>query len=85
MRNSRKVLLGTVISNKMQKTITVVMRYYTKDVLYDKKIRKESKFHVHDEKEIAQIGDLVSFMSTRPLSKTKNFRLLKIISKKKVN
>ncbi|MDV3167847.1 MAG: 30S ribosomal protein S17 [Candidatus Phytoplasma stylosanthis] len=86
MRNNRKVLSGVVVSDKMQKTIVVLVNYYKKDPLYGKRIKKTNKFHVHDEKEIARIGDLVSFTETRPLSKTKKFRLSNIIfSKNRVN
>nr|KAB8122822.1 30S ribosomal protein S17 [Candidatus Phytoplasma sacchari] len=81
MRNVRKKLKGFVISDKMDKTITVIVDYYKKHFLYDKKIKKTSKFHVHDEKEIAKIGYLVEFVETRPLSKTKRFRLLNILKK----
>ncbi|KND62783.1 30S ribosomal protein S17 [Candidatus Phytoplasma phoenicium] len=80
MRNERKVLSGTVVSNKMQKTITVEVNYYKKANFYDKKIKKTHKFYVHDQDEIAKIGDKVDFMETRPFSKTKKFRLLNIIS-----
>ncbi|QTX02786.1 30S ribosomal protein S17 [Candidatus Phytoplasma luffae] len=82
MRNNRKVLSGTVLSDKMDKTIVISVDYYKKDPLYGKRIKKSSKFHAHDEKEIAKIGDFVSFVETRPLSKTKKFRLLNIILSK---
>lgn len=80
MRNERKVLTGIVVSDKMQKTITVKADYYRKAHVYEKKIKKTHKFHVHDQNEIAKIGDKVDFVETRPLSKTKKFRLLSIIS-----
>ncbi|MBP3059410.1 30S ribosomal protein S17 [Texas Phoenix palm phytoplasma] len=80
IRNLRKILLGTVVSDKMQKTITVKVDYYKKHILYGKRIKRTSKFYVHDEKEIAKIGDFVQFMETRPLSKTKKFCLLKVLS-----
>jgi small subunit ribosomal protein S17 len=78
-RNARKILKGLVISNKMQKTAIVAVDLYKKDPLYGKKVKKTHKFYIHDEKEITKIGDLVNFMETRPLSKTKRFRLLNII------
>ncbi|MGM1458917.1 MAG: 30S ribosomal protein S17 [Columbia Basin potato purple top phytoplasma] len=77
--NNRKVFSGVVVSDKMQKTIIVAVDYYKKDRLYDKKIKKTSKFYIHDENEIAKLGDLVSFEETRPISKNKKFRLLNII------
>lgn len=79
LRTFRKVFTGNVISDKMNKTIVVVVNVYKKDSLYKKIVKKSRKFHVHDEKEIAKIGDVVSFMQTRPLSKMKKFRLLKIM------
>ncbi|MEZ0180046.1 30S ribosomal protein S17 ['Camptotheca acuminata' phytoplasma] len=85
MTNTKKFFSGVVVSDKMQKTIVVAVDYYKKVHLYGKRIKKTSKFYVHDEKEIAKIGDLVNFVGTRPLSKTKKFRLLNIIlSKNKV-
>lgn len=82
MRNSRKILSGIVVSDKMQKTITVAVDTYKKDPLYKKRVKKTNKFHVHDEKEVAKVGDLVNFMETRPLSKTKKFRLFKVVNAK---
>ncbi|WP_344676875.1 30S ribosomal protein S17 [Candidatus Phytoplasma melaleucae] len=79
MRNCRKLFTGKVVSDKMQKTIVVAVRYYQKDPLYKKRVTKVSKFYVHDEYENAKIGDLVYFSETRPLSKNKRFRLLKIL------
>ncbi|CAM11912.1 30S ribosomal protein S17 [Candidatus Phytoplasma australiense] len=79
-RNSRKTFVGKVVSDKMQKTITVVVDIYKKDPLYGKRVRQSKKFHVHDEEQVAKIGNLVNFMETRPLSKTKKFRLLKVLS-----
>ncbi|KAB8121978.1 MAG: 30S ribosomal protein S17 [Candidatus Phytoplasma cynodontis] len=81
MRNSRKILKGYVVSDKMDKTITVAVDYYKKHFLYDKKIKKTSKFYVHDETEVAKVGYLVEFIETRPLSKNKRFRLLNILHK----
>ena len=79
-RNSRKVYTGIVVSNKMDKTITVVVDTYKKSPLYRKSIRVSKKFHVHDEEGSAKIGDTVNIMETRPMSKTKRFRLLKIVA-----
>ncbi|AYJ00951.1 30S ribosomal protein S17 [Candidatus Phytoplasma ziziphi] len=83
--NNRKVFSGVVVSDKMQKTVVVAVNYYNKDPLYKKRIKKTSKFYIHDEHEIAKLGDLVSFVERRPVSKTKKFRLLNVIlSKNKV-
>ncbi|EMR14399.1 MAG: 30S ribosomal protein S17 [Sweet potato little leaf phytoplasma] len=86
MRNVRKKLSGTVISDKMSKTITVAVKYDKQDSLYGKSVKKISKFYAHDPNEDAQIGDMVSIEETRPLSKLKRFRLVKILrSVKKVS
>ncbi|MBS2126309.1 30S ribosomal protein S17 ['Fragaria x ananassa' phyllody phytoplasma] len=78
-RNFRKTFVGKVVSDKMKKTITVVVDIYKKDPLYGKRVKQSKKFHVHDENQSAKIGDLVNFMETRALSKTKKFRLFKIL------
>jgi len=80
-RNSRKVYTGIVVSDKMDKTITVVVDTYKKSPLYRKSIKVSKKFHVHDEEGLASIGDKVTIMETRPMSKTKRFRLLEIVAK----
>nr|WP_212775501.1 30S ribosomal protein S17 [Hydrangea phyllody phytoplasma] len=79
-RNFRKTFVGKVVSDKMDKTITVIVDIYKKDSLYGKRVKQSKKFHVHDENQEAKPGDLVNFMETRPLSKTKRFRLFKILS-----
>ena len=81
-RNSRKVYIGTVVSDKMDKTITVAIETYRKDRLYGKRVKQTAKFHAHDENNEAQIGDIVKIMETRPLSATKKFRLIEIVEKK---
>ena len=81
-RNSRKVYVGTVVSDKMDKTITVAIETYRKDRLYGKRVKQTAKFHAHDENNEAQIGDVVKIMETRPLSATKKFRLIEIVEKK---
>ncbi|WP_249291038.1 30S ribosomal protein S17 ['Santalum album' aster yellows phytoplasma] len=78
-RNFRKTFVGKVVSDKMDKTITVIVDIYKKDPLYGKRVKQSKKFHVHDENQEAKPGDLVNFMETRPLSKTKRFRLFKIL------
>ena len=81
-RNSRKVYMGTVVSDKMDKTITVAIETYRKDRLYGKRVKQTAKFHAHDENNEAGIGDVVKIMETRPLSATKKFRLIEIVEKK---
>ncbi|MFA5470762.1 MAG: 30S ribosomal protein S17 [Acholeplasmataceae bacterium] len=80
-RKQRKVYTGIVVSDKMDKTITVVVDTYKKDPLYGKSVKVSKKFHAHDEEGLAGIGDKVSIMETRPLSKTKRFRLLEVLAK----
>ena len=81
-RNTRKVYIGTVTSDKMDKTIVVEVTSYKKDRLYGKRVKQTAKFHAHDENNEAHEGDVVKIMETRPLSSTKHFRLLEIIEKK---
>lgn len=82
-RNLRKSRIGTVTSNKMAKTITVAVERKVKHPIYGKFVKKTTKFHAHDEKNEASIGDLVRIMETRPLSKTKRWRLVEIVEKVK--
>jgi small subunit ribosomal protein S17 len=82
-RNLRKTRIGVVTSNKMAKTITVVVERKVKHPIYGKFVKKSSKFHAHDEKNEASIGDTVKIMETRPLSKTKRWRLVEIVEKVK--
>lgn len=82
-RNLRKTRIGVVSSNKMDKTITVGVLRKVKHPLYGKFVKKTTKFHVHDEKQEANIGDTVRIMETRPLSKTKRWRLVEIVEKAK--
>ena len=72
-----------VISNKMAKTITVTVERKVKHPIYGKFIKKTTKFHAHDEKNEASIGDVVRIMETRPLSKTKRWRLIEVVEKVK--
>ncbi len=76
--NNRKSLTGRVVSTKSTKTIIVAVDIYIKHPLYGKRFRKTKKFAAHDEKEEAKVGDIVKITSTRPISKTKSFRLEKI-------
>ncbi|ANI90408.1 30S ribosomal protein S17 [Arachidicoccus ginsenosidimutans] len=82
-RNLRKSRIGVVSSNKMTKTITVAVERKVKHPIYGKFVKKTTKFHAHDEKNEAGIGDVVKIMETRPLSKTKRWRLVEIVEKAK--
>lgn len=82
-RNLRKTRVGVVASNKMDKSITVVVERRVKHKLYGKFIKNTSKFVAHDEKNDCNIGDTVRIMETRPLSKRKNWRLVEIIERAK--
>lgn len=82
-RNIRKVRVGIVTSNKMDKTITVAVERKVKHPIYGKFINKTTKFHAHDEKNECSIGDMVRIMETRPLSKTKRWRLVEVVEKVK--
>ena len=82
-RNFRKERIGVVSSNKMDKSITVAVKWKEKHPMYGKFVNKTKKFHVHDEKNECNIGDTVRIMETRPLSKTKRWRLVEIIEKAK--
>lgn len=81
-RNSRKVFTGTVVSDKMEKTIVVAVDTFRTHRLYGKRIKNTSKFHVHDENNSAKIGDVVRFMETGPLSKTKRYVLVEVVKTK---
>ena len=80
-RNQRKVYTGRVVSDKMDKTISVLIETHKKHKLYGKSVKYSKKFKAHDEQNEAQIGDIVRIMETRPLSATKRFRLLEVIEK----
>ena len=82
-RNLRKIRTGVVTSNKMEKTITVAVERKVKHPIYGKFVKKTTKFHAHDEKNECSIGDLVKIMETRPLSKTKRWRLVEVVEKVK--
>ncbi|WP_182201180.1 30S ribosomal protein S17 [Paraliobacillus salinarum] len=78
-RNDRKVYTGRVVSDKMDKTITVLVETYKFHKLYGKRVKYSKKFKTHDENNQAKIGDIVSIMETRPLSATKRFRLVEVV------
>jgi small subunit ribosomal protein S17 len=82
-RKRRKTRIGIVSSDKMDKTITVAVERKVKHPIYGKFVKKTTKFHAHDEQSNAGIGDTVRIMETRPLSKTKRWRLVEIIEKAK--
>lgn len=82
-RNERKARVGVVSSNKMDKTITVAIERKVKHPMYGKFVKKTTKLHAHDEKNECSIGDIVKIMETRPLSKTKCWRLVEVIEKAK--
>ncbi len=83
MRNLRKERQGVVFSNKMDKTITVAIKWKEKHPIYGKFVNKTKKYHAHDEKNECTIGHTVKIMETRPLSKLKRWRLVEIIERAK--
>ncbi|MCQ2221486.1 MAG: 30S ribosomal protein S17 [Prevotella sp.] len=82
-RNLRKTRMGVVTSTKMDKTIVVAAKFKEKHPMYGKFVQKTKKYHAHDENNEAQKGDTVLIMETRPLSKTKRWRLVQITEKAK--
>ena len=82
-RNLRKVRIGKVVSNKMDKTITVAIEDHVKHPLYGKLVKKTYKLKAHDENNECGMGDTVKVMETRPLSKDKRWRLVEIVEKAK--
>ena len=82
-RNLRKEKVGVVVSDKMQKSIVVAVKRKLKHPMYGKFLNRTSKFHAHDEENTCNIGDTVRIMETRPLSRTKRWRLVEIIERAK--
>lgn len=82
-RNLRKERIGVVFSNKMDKSVTVAVKWKEKHPIYGKFVSKTRKFHAHDEKNDCNIGDTVRIMETRPLSKTKRWRVVEIMERAK--
>ena len=80
-RNERKVRVGKVVSDKMDKTVVVAIERSVPHKLYGKNINKTKKFKAHDENNECKIGDVVRIVETRPISKDKNWRVAKIISR----
>lgn len=82
-RGLRKVRIGKVVSNKMDKTITVAVERRFKHPIYGKFVKKTVKFKAHDENNVCSEGDIVKIMETRPLSKSKRWRLVEVVEKVK--
>ncbi|MDR1798030.1 MAG: 30S ribosomal protein S17 [Clostridiales Family XIII bacterium] len=82
-RNNRKTRVGIVVSDKMDKTITVSVEDFVRHALYGKAVKRTKKFKAHDEENRCQVGDRVRIMETRPLSKDKRWRLVDIVEKAK--
>lgn len=78
-RNQRKVYTGRVVSDKMDKTVTVMVETQKKHAFYGKRVKYSKKYKAHDELNEAKMGDVVRIMETRPLSATKRFRVLEIV------
>ena len=82
-RNVRKVRVGKVVSDKMDKTVVVAVEELEQHKMSKKPVKKTVKFHAHDEKNDAHVGDRVSIMETRPLSKTKRWRVVEVVERAK--
>ena len=80
-RNQRKTLVGRVVSDKMDKTITVLVETHKKHAKYGKRVQYIKKYKAHDEENTAKVGDIVVIEETRPLSATKHFRLVKVVAR----
>jgi len=77
----KRELIGTVVSDKADKTIIVKVETYKKDPVYNKRVKYSKKYSAHDEKNLAKVGDKVRLVATRPLSKTKRYELVEIVEK----
>ncbi len=80
-RNARKVRTGTVVSDKMEKTVVVAIERRVKHPVYGKMMTRTKKLKAHDEENSAKVGDTVRIMETRPLSKDKRFRVVEIVER----
>ena len=80
-RNTRRVIQGVVISNKMDKTINVLVETHKKDKKYGKRVKYAKKYFAHDENNECKVGDVVTIMETRPLSALKRYRLVSIVAR----
>ncbi|MBR1732474.1 MAG: 30S ribosomal protein S17 [Alloprevotella sp.] len=83
VRNLRKTRQGVVVSNKMDKTIVVAAKFKEKHPIYGKFISKTKKYYAHDEQNDCNVGDIVLIMETRPLSKLKRWRVVKVVERAK--
>jgi small subunit ribosomal protein S17 len=81
MRGHRKVQVGKVVSDKMDKTVVVEVERIMRDKLYKKVLKRKSKFYAHDEENLCKVNDVVRIMEVRPLSKTKRWRVVEIIGR----
>ena len=81
MEKTRHEVVGKVVSAKNDKTITILVETYKKDTLYGKRVKYSKKYTAHDEKNVAKEGDTVRIVSTRPLSKTKRYELVEVVTK----
>ena len=81
MEKKKQELIGNVVSSKNDKTISVLVETYKVDSLYGKRVKYSKKYAAHDEKNVANVGDKVRIEETRPLSKTKHYRLVEVIEK----
>ena len=79
--NKKREIIGTVVGDKAEKTITVRVDYFEKHPIYGKRVKRSKKFAAHDEENVARVGDKVRLVMTRPLSKTKRYELAEIIEK----
>ena len=79
--NVKRELIGVVVSDKAEKTITVKVETYKKDPIYKKRVKYSKKYTAHDEKNLAKVGDKVRLVATRPLSKTKRYELVEVVEK----
>ena len=79
MNENKRELIGVVVSDKADKTITVKVETYKMNPIYKKRVKYSKKYAAHDEKNIAKVGDKVRIVETRPLSKTKHFRLVEVV------
>ncbi len=84
MRQNRKVLVGRVVSDKMQKTVIVAVETYRRHPLYKKLVRKTKKYAAHDEENRCRVGDVVKIVETRPLSRTKRWRVVEVLGHEEV-
>jgi small subunit ribosomal protein S17 len=82
-RNRRKIRIGVVSSDKMQKTVVVVVKSLVRHPLYGRTVKQDKKFKAHDENNDAHVGDTVEIMETRPLSKDKCWRVLRVVERAK--